>query len=198
MPRPRPSRPAHAPGAATSTPDPTPTPGPTPTSSEVLAQLQVLYAQLPALTCQGLCEHSCAEHIDASAAERTQLLQAGVDLDAPTPDGACPALTRTFGVGRCSVHAIRPTICRLWGTSEAMPCPHGCLPAGGRISDAHAMRLMMSSLEIGGHDHVAAGVRDLLEIALNDNAAAGLFSRFLRGDRQVAVALYDRMLTLRS
>jgi len=166
--------------------------------SAVVERLEQLYAQLPNLLCLGLCEASCGEHIDASTAERRRLLAAGVDLDEPTADGFCPALTRTFGVGQCSVHAIRPTICRLWGATASMPCPHGCLPEGGRLDDASAMRWMMTSLEIGGHADVAPQVRDLLELALTDQLAAGLLSRFLRGDRTVTAALYKRMTLLRT
>jgi len=44
------------------------------------------------LQCLGLSEHSCAEYSDASTLERRRLLAARVDLDAPTTDGACPAL----------------------------------------------------------------------------------------------------------
>ncbi|GAB3470009.1 YkgJ family cysteine cluster protein [Kineococcus endophyticus] len=164
-----------------------------------IEELEELYAQLPALSCLGLCEASCGEHIDASTAERRRLLDAGVDLDAPTPDGACPALTRTFGTGRCSVHAIRPTICRLWGATASMPCLHGCRPEGGLVDDATAMRWMITSLQIGGHgDHLDdPAVRELLELALTDPLAAGLFSRFLRGDRSVIGQLYERMVALR-
>ena len=165
-----------------------------------IEQLEELYAQLPALSCLGLCEASCGEHIDASTAERRRLLHAGVDLDAPTPDGACPALTQTFGLGRCSVHAIRPTICRLWGVMASMPCPHGCRPEGGLVDDATAMRWMITSLRIGGHsDHLDdPGVQKLLELALTDQLAAGLLSRYLRGDRTVTGQLYERMVSLRS
>jgi len=47
---------------------------------------------------------------------------------------------------------------------------------------------MTASLEIGGYADIAPGVRDLLELALGDQLAAGLFSRFLRGDRSVTAA----------
>ncbi len=95
---------------------------------DVVVRLEQLYAALPALACRGLCGHSCAAHVDASAVERAWVAQHGVDLDAPTPDGACPALSRALvPTGRCTVHAVRPMVCRLWGTAAAMPCPHGCV-----------------------------------------------------------------------
>lgn len=58
----------------------------------------------------------------------------------------CPALED----GRCTVYDSRPTICRLWGTSDALPCPHGCRPPGGRISETDSRRIMRRSTEIGG------------------------------------------------
>jgi hypothetical protein len=36
----------------------------------------------------------------------------------------CPLLRQ----GRCTVYAVRPLICRLWGVVESMPCPWGCRP----------------------------------------------------------------------
>ncbi|KQQ18681.1 hypothetical protein ASF48_17315 [Rathayibacter sp. Leaf299] len=162
-----------------------------------LERLEDLYAELPTLSCLGLCEKSCHQHIDASALERRRLLAKGVDLDAPTPDGACPALSRTFGAGRCSVHAIRPTICRLWGVSAAMPCEHGCVPDGGRVSDAQAMRWMLTSYDIGGHADTSPDVRALLEQCLADEHASALLSRYLRGDRSITAQLRDRILQLR-
>jgi len=70
-----------------------------------LADLEQLYTDLPDLACKGLCGHSCTQHIDASTTERDRLLHNhGPDLDTPTPDGACPALTRTLtGTGSCTV-----------------------------------------------------------------------------------------------
>ena len=48
----------------------------------------------------------------------------------PSPDPeltgvlACPLLRH----GRCTVYAQRPLVCRLWGVTESMECPHGCRP----------------------------------------------------------------------
>lgn len=102
-----------------------------------LATLEALYASLPALECQGLCAHSCSAHVDASIVERERIAAAGVDLDAPTADGACPALSRALvTTGRCTVHRLRPMICRLWGSAASMPCPHGSPPPAGRSAMA--------------------------------------------------------------
>ena len=164
---------------------------------QVIKRLEQLYSQLPALACLGLCEHSCGEHIGASTAERQRLLAVGVDLDAPMPEGACPALTRTFGAGRCSVHAIRPTICPVVGRNHLDALPARLCPRRGLADDASAKRWMITSLQIGGHgDHLdIPAVRQLLELALTDQMAAGLPSRFLSGDRTVPRQLYERTIS---
>ncbi|PTL71225.1 hypothetical protein C1I63_18465 [Rathayibacter caricis DSM 15933] len=72
------------------------------------------------------------------------------------------------------------------------------MPEGGRVSDAQAMRWMLTSYDIGGHDDTSPGVRRLLEQCLNDEYASALLSRFLRGDRSISAQLRERILQLRS
>lgn len=157
-----------------------------------IATLEALYAGLPALECKGLCGHSCDSHIDASNVERARIASAGIDLNAPTPDGACPALSRTLvATGRCTVHPIRPMICRLWGTATAMPCPHGCTPHGAPLSDQATLEAIAASLDTGGHPD--AGLRGVLATCMNDPTAAALMAARLRGQRAVEPALANRL-----
>jgi hypothetical protein len=104
--------------------------------------------RIPAMHCKGLCAESCGP-IEASTEERALLVERGVNLpsvgQAMTAffmdgDYTCPALKDE----RCSVYDVRPTICRLWGAVEGMPCPHGCLPDGGRLPDAIGTALLAS------------------------------------------------------
>ena len=60
-------------------------------------------------------------------------------------DYYCPALVD----GRCRVYEDRPTICRLWGATESMPCPHGCTPAGA-LSRQQSHDLLRRAAEVGG------------------------------------------------
>ena len=136
-----------------------------------------------------MCGHSCTQHIDASTTERDRLLREdGPDLDTPTPDGACPALTHTLtGTGSCTVHPHRPMTSRLWGLAASMPCPHGCTPTGGHLTDTDTLRRLLTSLETGAHPHT--GTRRLLEQCMADPHAAQLMAAMPRGDPTATPAL---------
>lgn len=109
-----------------------------------VAELDQLYAELPAIECQGLCAESCGP-IAMSALERKRIEERGVKL-LPLAM-TCPALTP---LNRCSVYEVRPLICRLWGLVEQMACPWGCRPVGGFLDDATARRLLARAEVIGG------------------------------------------------
>ena len=57
--------------------------------------------------------------------------------DTPAPCMACPYLRD----GRCSIHPVRPALCRIWGTVPEMPCAFGCRPRSA-ISNAKGRRIM--------------------------------------------------------
>lgn len=117
-----------------------------------------LYSQIPDVACKGLCHDSCGP-IDMHPYERARIRQAGVRIPPPeqaltqmlvTGDYTCPALAD----GRCSVYDLRPTICRAWGASEAMPCEHGCRPADGPLlSEEKTRRLVEESKAQRGAQH---------------------------------------------
>lgn len=111
------------------------------------AHFDQLYAQIPDVQCKGLCHDSCGP-IDMHPYERARIRQAGVSIPPPGQalaqlvigDGyTCPALAD----GRCSVYELRPTICRAWGASEAMPCEHGCRPAAGELLPEETTRRLV-------------------------------------------------------
>ena len=86
-------------------------------------ELDRLYAELPALECQGKCAESCGP-IVMSRVEWQRICEAVDGEPRGGPDLTCPLLI----ADRCSVYDIRPMICRLWGMVEAMPCEWGCKP----------------------------------------------------------------------
>jgi hypothetical protein len=152
-----------------------------------IRRLEELYERLPRLQCQGKCAHSCVSRIDMSHIERSRIREAGRDIVAHRSrrDEPCPALTF---LGTCSIYAVRPMICRLWGTSVAMPCPHGCQPDGARpLNDIETLDLLLTSLEIGGHplaEHI-----DKIREFLSEPQIAGLVTQVIQGDTAAAAAL---------
>lgn len=97
--------------------------------------LDAIYAEVPALECQGLCHQSCGPlPVDGPERRRVQDRH-GVTLGL---DWTCSALTM---LKRCSVYEDRPLICRLWGVVESMPCPWGCRPER-TLTDAEGHALL--------------------------------------------------------
>ncbi len=66
----------------------------------------------------------------------------------PEPQGAvCPYLD--IETKRCTVHENRPLICRLYGVSEGLPCPHGCKPNPRYLTRDEARHYTLESIRIG-------------------------------------------------
>lgn len=88
--------------------------------------LTAIYRLIPEIPdCDGGCVESCGPiaMFDGEwarvkrAARRTPVMAKG--------QMTCPLLSPT---GRCTVYSVRPYICRLWGTTPELACPHGCMP----------------------------------------------------------------------
>lgn len=92
------------------------------------ARLDAVYARLPRIACKGLCADSCGPII-LSPLEADRAKRARSDRLAPSThsdtDVRCRYLTPAR---RCSVYAVRPLICRVWGLVKRMSCPRGCVP----------------------------------------------------------------------
>jgi uncharacterized protein len=104
-----------------------------------------------------LCVESCGP-VPMSALEHARIRVRGVDI--PVIDNAlasikqgvappCPALKD----GRCTVYAVRPLLCRMWGAIETMPCPYGCTVTPGLLMDEGAKILFERSLKTGEGPH---------------------------------------------
>ena len=88
-----------------------------------LAALDALYAQLPRLECQQKCQGTCGVII-FSRLEWQRILNTTRQKAQGKRDCVCPYLKK----GGCSIHKHRPAICRLYGLTEEMRCPWGCVP----------------------------------------------------------------------
>lgn len=96
----------------------------------VKAELDALYAEVPHLPCKQKCASSCGPILMSYVEWQRIIKKLGYEPKAPPPNPLdprtmnCPMLKG----GLCSVYAMRPMICRLWGVVETMPCPWGCQP----------------------------------------------------------------------
>jgi Fe-S-cluster containining protein len=167
------------------------------------AALDALYEQLPTVVdCKGLCANSCGP-IAMSPAEHRRILDAsGIDIPPATAESVaswardekthtCPALT---DLGRCSVHEIRPMICRLFGVvrGQQLSCRYGCRVDPGRLRNAEGLRFLLAAGRIGGED-----LPDGLEGLLDDPAVAQALTEYVNqvpgsGDRLRALLLAAR------
>lgn len=132
--------------------------------SDIDAELQELYDQVPEVECKGLCHTSCGP-IRLSNRERTRIKEAsGITVPDADPQDFplgeipdCPALTADK---RCGAYEVRPMLCRLWGAVESMPCEYGCRPKDGQrlLADEDGYRLIAESLSAGGSSGRAAAL----------------------------------------
>lgn len=90
----------------------------------VAAQLDALYARLPAIACQGRCTIACG-FIVLFELEAERLRHTTHQRPRVVHGNRCVYLTPA---GRCSAYAVRPLICRAYGLVHAMSCPYGCTP----------------------------------------------------------------------
>lgn len=93
-------------------------------------KLDKIYKMIPEIECKGLCTDSC-HNIPASKSERSRA-RARIGTDPFTNPKAIIAgksmECRALKNGRCSIHNIRPAICRLYGVAEGLKCTFGCTP----------------------------------------------------------------------
>ena len=123
-------------------------------AAEALAEV---YAQLPRITCQGLCADSCTSFGMTVVEQRAIRAQTGKTLPLVHAGSYCPALTI---LRQCSVYESRPMICRLWGLVPAMRCNYGCVPEGSFLADAQCYEFLAQVAEISGDHAQAAAYRE--------------------------------------
>lgn len=95
-------------------------------------QLKKIYDKIPGIECKGLCQNSCGPII-IFPAEAENIRSHGCSVPEETVvhpvngEMTCAALD---SAGRCTIHHVRPAICRLFGVvnDPKMICPYGCKP----------------------------------------------------------------------
>lgn len=128
-----------------------------------LKTIRALYAKVPSPNCKGLCVDQCGP-LGMTTAEFDSL--AGSTGKPPGVDaaGRCVYLVE----GRCSVYRDRPLICRLYGATEAMPCPHGCQPARMLTRPEHDALIARAVAAGGPPKHDSSVVAYLESVGLGD------------------------------
>lgn len=99
-----------------------------------------IYAKIPELDCTGQCHTHCGP-IRFSALEAQLIREKYGSIPAHTEHFDCNKLTPEK---RCAIYPDRPFICRAFGSVGGMPCPYGCKPKNGRMSDAEARKLKVA------------------------------------------------------
>lgn len=83
-----------------------------------------LREEIPAFECVPGC-HDCCGPVTTSSEEMSRLpMKTDAEHEAALNDFSCVHL----GPNGCEVYTERPLICRLFGTTEQMPCPNGRRP----------------------------------------------------------------------
>jgi hypothetical protein len=107
------------------------------TRTKRLRLLGEALASIPEVECKGLCWESCGpvplSGVEVMAIEQSTGASAdldpeglpGANLLATGDDLRCRYLSADH---RCTVYAVRPLICRVFGVAAKLPCPHGCVP----------------------------------------------------------------------
>lgn len=128
--------------------------------------LRDIWEKVPKMKdCKGKCAMSCGP-IPVSSMERRliqqragHLLTTERNLGKKNTEGvmSCNMLTED---GLCSVYAIRPLVCRIWGTTKRLACPEGCEPERW-LSDQESLALFDEIQHLAGDDGDQA-VREML------------------------------------
>jgi len=108
------------------------------------ARLHSLYGRIPGFACREGCVQCCENLIQALPEECSRVSDAPAYGSSPLGKAFCRHLTATG----CSVYPARPLLCRLFGSAETMPCPHGCGPEHPLTGD-EARGLVREYLSLG-------------------------------------------------
>lgn len=87
-------------------------------------KIQFFRDRIPSFACKPGC-HDCCGPVTTSSEEMARLpVKSQAEHDAALANWSCPHL----GESGCQVYGERPLICRLFGTTPRLPCPHGQRP----------------------------------------------------------------------
>ncbi|MDF2686965.1 MAG: hypothetical protein K0S55_2148 [Clostridia bacterium] len=103
----------------------------------IKTEIQMLYDEIPSFKCKEGCCDCCDNYIQYAQEEADRA--GGFEYT----ERMCPHIKN----GRCSVYPNRAFICRIYGASEIMPCPHGFKPENP-LSQEKTMELLKKYLKL--------------------------------------------------
>lgn len=117
-------------------------------------QIRAILSRLPTLNCQKKCSYCCTG-IKVTPVENRHIKRVTGTTGFPDAfkllrrkeDPTCRFLDRECGL--CTIHDDRPMICHMWGLTESMPCPEGCIPSRV-LPDKEAHLIMTEIAYLGG------------------------------------------------
>lgn len=132
------------------------------------------------MACKGLCYPQCIDElIDLSPVETQRIERdTGVHVTSKQRGTPCAALDR----GRCSVHSVRPMICRLYGAADGLRCEHGCLPSRW-LRDRDVVHYLAEAMKVGRHPMFGDQESGFINAVSTDPEVAPLLAKYLRGNR---------------
>ena len=116
------------------------------------AELDRLYATVPAIKCKRLCGVACGPVILTDLeARRLQVVTHRKPRCLPmvTSPADMRCVYLTAAQDRCTAYAVRPLICRIWGAVKRLSCPHGCIPERW-LTDREFLEIAQAVERIGG------------------------------------------------
>lgn len=114
-----------------------------------LSKLEELYKKIPEIDCKGLCHQGCtiipAEEIEIKKARKKLSYNpfriSTKNIEEAKSTGKVPSCGALKN-NRCTIHSIRPAICRLYGVAEGLECPFGCEPKKQKLSRQEAYSII--------------------------------------------------------
>lgn len=105
-----------------------------------------VWKRIPEVACTGACAPECKGVVmyEAELELMRERIPAFPNAAQMTAHQKCPALA----LGRCMAHDVRPTVCRLFGNAESLPCPYGCEKP--KLSKKETSDIMDAAREAGG------------------------------------------------
>jgi Fe-S-cluster containining protein len=120
-----------------------------------IEKLEALYKRIPEIECKGLCHPSCtivpAEDLEIKRARKRMSCNpfrvSNKDLELAKTTGKIPSCG-ALKDNRCTIHSVRPAICRLYGSAEGLECPFGCQSKKEKLSRQEAYSIIREIRDI--------------------------------------------------